>query len=176
MQHTMRQRKSVLRSLARMTAFGLALAAGAVGLAPSASAAPSATTASQISTAKIAKLGTILVAADSAVYTLKASKTTCNADCLKAYPPVVLPSGVTSATAGSGVDASKLGTTMTASGDLQVTYNGKALYWHAKDKKVAQAHDLSDKWGKWTVAAAKSGSGSSGDSGKTDTGTGGTAF
>jgi len=178
MQQTTRHRKCSLRSHARLTAVGAALAVAAVALAPSAMAAPSSTTATEISTAKTSKLGTVLVASGSVLYTLKGGKTACDAACLKAYPPVELPTGVTAATAGSGVDASKLGTTAGADGGLQVTYGGKPLYWHAQDKKVTQSHDLSDKWGKWTVVTAgksSSGSGKS-DSGKSDAGTGGTAF
>src|SRR6185503_12554375 len=97
--------------------------------------------------------------------------------CLKAFPPVVLPSGMTSATAGSGVDQSKLGTATTSTGELQVTYDGKPLYWYAKDKSATKAQNVSDKWGKWSAVVSKS-SGSSGGSGsgKTDAGTGGAAF
>ena len=64
----------------------------------------------EISTAKNAKLGTILVSDDgNTVYTLKPSKTACTAECLKAWPPVLLPDGVTTATAGTGVDAVEAG-------------------------------------------------------------------
>ena len=49
----------------------------------------------------------VLVAGDTPVYTLKGK--TCNASCQKTQPPVLLPDGVSSATAGTGVDASKLG-------------------------------------------------------------------
>ena len=94
------------------------------------------------------------------VYTLKPSKTACDAKCLKARPPVLLPDGVTSPTAGTGVDASKLGTMATADGAMQITYAGKPLYWFAKDKAPGQVHgNVTDKWGKWaTVVTAKTGS------------------
>jgi predicted lipoprotein with Yx(FWY)xxD motif len=149
----------------------------ALALAPSAAgAATSPTTASVISTAKNAKLGTILVSGTT-VYALKPSKTACTAACLKAWPPVVLPSGVTAATAGTGVDASKLGTVATADGALQITYAGKRLYWFAKDKAPGQVKgNLTDKWGKWyTMVTAKSSSGSKSPS-TTNSGTGGTGF
>jgi predicted lipoprotein with Yx(FWY)xxD motif len=156
----------------------VALAIGvlsAVAFAPSiAGAATSPTTASEIDTAKSSKLGTILVAGNT-VYTLKPSKKACDAACLKIRPPVLLPDGVNTATAGTGVDESKLGTITTDAGALQVTYGGKALYWFSKDKAAGQVKgNLSDKWGKWaTVITKKS---SSGGSDNTDSGTGGTAF
>jgi len=100
-----------------------------------------------------------------------------DAACLKIWMPVLLPEGVTSATADGSADASKLGTVAAADGALQVTYGGKPLYWFSKDKAAGQVHgNVSDKWGKWsTVATSKSSSGSGG-SDKTNTGTGGTAF
>ena len=75
---------------------------------------------------------------------------------------MLLPQGVTTATAGTGVDASKLGTVAAADGALQVTYSGKPLYWFSKDKAPGQVHgNVTDKWGKWsTVVTAKSSSGS----------------
>jgi predicted lipoprotein with Yx(FWY)xxD motif len=178
MQQTERHRASTWRtSVGRIAGVALAIAGlFAVAFAPSAAgAATGPATASEISTAKNAKLGTILVAGNT-VYTVKASKTACTAECLKTWRPVLLPQGVTSATAGGGADTSKLGTVAAADGALQVTYGGKALYWSSKDKAAGQVHgNVSDKWGKWsTVATSKSGSGSGPD--KTNPGTGGTAF
>jgi predicted lipoprotein with Yx(FWY)xxD motif len=135
-------------------------------------AATTSTTATVISTAKNDKLGTILVSGNT-VYTVKASKTACTTQCAKTWTAVVLPSGVSTATAGTGVDASKLGTKSTADGSLQITYDGKPLYWSTKDKAPGQVHGASDKWGKWAAvvtAAAKSGTGD------TSPGTGGAAF
>jgi predicted lipoprotein with Yx(FWY)xxD motif len=120
-------------------------------LAPSAGAATTPRTARVISTATNSKLGTILVA-DRTVYTLKPSKTACTATCLKAWLPVLLPHGVTTATAGAGVDASKLGTVTVAHGAHQVTWSGKRLYWFAKDKAPGQVHgNTKNKWGKWST-------------------------
>ena len=111
-----------------------------------AAAAPTQTTATEIDTAKNAELGTYLTAGNT-VYILKPSKTACTAKCLKAWPPVLLPAGVTAATAGTGVDSSKLGTVSTPSG-LQITYGGKALYWFVKDKAPGQVKgNIKDKWG-----------------------------
>ncbi len=176
MKHTDRQRASTWRtSFGRIAAVALAVGGlSALAFAPSAAgAATSPTTATDVSTAKSAKLGTILVAGNT-VYTLKPGKTACDAKCLKAWPPVLLPDGVTTATAGTGVDDSKLGTVTTDSGALQVTYDGKALYWFFKDKAAGQVHgNVTDKWGKWSTVVTKKSSSSSGGS---NAGTGGTAF
>lgn len=153
----------------------VAAAFGTVAAVP-ATAATSSTTATDISTAKNDKLGKILVSGNT-LYTVKATKTACTEQSAKTWTAVVLPDGVTAATAGNGVDTSKLGTTPTANGALQVTYGGKPLYWSTKDKSPGQVHGaLTDKWGKWSAvvtATAKSGSDNSGDS---KTGTGGAAF
>jgi predicted lipoprotein with Yx(FWY)xxD motif len=111
------------------------------------------------------------------VYALKASKTACNAKCLTTWPPAVLPQGVTTATAGTGVDASKLGTVVRADGALQVTYSGKALYFCHRDKAPGQVKgNVTDKWGKWSTVITVKSSSSSGGSGDTNTGTGGVSF
>ena len=58
--------------------------------------------------------------------------TTCYDKCAVAWP-ALLTSGA--AQAGSGVDASKFGTTTRTDGTTQVTYNGWPLYYFAKDKQ-----------------------------------------
>jgi predicted lipoprotein with Yx(FWY)xxD motif len=168
-------RKLLIASIALATVLGFA----ATGGIASANSATSTRTASAISTAKNAKLGTFLMADGNAVYTLKPSKKDCNSDakCLKAWPPVLLPQGVTTPTAGSGVVAAKLGTVAAAGGALQVTYSGKALYWFFKDKASGQVKgNVKDKWGKWaTLVTVKSKSGS-GKKSKPNAGSGGTSF
>jgi predicted lipoprotein with Yx(FWY)xxD motif len=171
-------RRSALRKRGRSAAVvaGMVCAFAAVAMsAMPASAADAPTTATTISTAKDGKAGTILVSGNT-VYTLKPSKTACDAKCLKAWPPVLLPQGVMTAVAGTGVDASKLGTKTTATGDLQITYGGKPLYWFFKDKTAGQVRgNITDKWGKWATVVTVKGSGSGG-SGNSNAGTGGTAF
>jgi predicted lipoprotein with Yx(FWY)xxD motif len=162
---------------------GVALAVGGLSGSLALAGVANATTVTKISTAKNATLGTILVSGKT-VYTLKASKTPCTATCLKFWPAVTLPKGVTKAQAGSGVNAAKLGTKMTTSGVLQVTYGGKPLYFFVGDKAAGQATgNVTDTWGKWsTVVTVKptSGSGSgttapSGGGGST-AGSGGVSF
>ncbi|HEY3669730.1 MAG TPA: hypothetical protein VGN51_02260, partial [Acidimicrobiia bacterium] len=121
-------------ALRRVGAAVLALGALATStLAPSSAGAATGSRNSRVvSLAQDAKLGTILVAGDT-VYALKPSKSACTTACLKAWPPVLLAHGVKVASAGTGVDGSKLGTASAAHGARQVTYTGKRLYWYVKD-------------------------------------------
>jgi predicted lipoprotein with Yx(FWY)xxD motif len=133
-----------------------------------------------ISTMKDPQLGTLLVAGKGGdtVYTLKPSKVACTTECVKIWPEVVLPKGATKATAGKGVNASKLGTVKRAGGVRQVTYGGKPLYWYALDTAPGQVNgNITDKWGKWaSVATAKSTNSTPVSSGTTNAGTGGASF
>jgi len=154
MRRTGVQRKPTWRaSWGRLAAAAVAVGAlAAVAVAPSAAtAATQPTTASMISSTNNAKLGTILVAGNT-LYTLKPSKTPCTAACLKVWPPVLLAHGMTAAIAGTGVDASKLGTVAAAHNARQITYGGKKLFWFVKDKKAGQVRgNVKDKWGKWST-------------------------
>jgi len=104
-----------------------------------------------VSTTNNTQLGTILVSGRT-VYTLKASKTPCAARCLAIWPELVLPRGVAKAKAGTGVNASKLGTVKRSGGARQVTYQGKPLYWFSGDAATGQVNgNITDTWGKWSV-------------------------
>jgi predicted lipoprotein with Yx(FWY)xxD motif len=130
--------------------------AATVGLADTSGAASShASKSVVVSLLKTAKFGTILVSGRT-LYTLKPSATACTAECLKIWPALLLPKGVTKATAGAGVIASKLGT-VKRSGGLQVTYAGKPLYRFSEDTAAGQVKgNVTDTWGKWTdVVTAK---------------------
>lgn len=101
-----------------------------------------------ISTFKSAKLGTIL-SDGKTLYTLQPNGTACTAACHKFWIPVLLPKGVTKATAGAGVSAAKLGTRK-VTGGVQVTYGGRALFWFFKDHAAGQVTgNTTDTWGKW---------------------------
>jgi predicted lipoprotein with Yx(FWY)xxD motif len=104
-----------------------------------------------VATAQNAQFGTFLVSGKT-VYTLKASKVRCGAQCLKIWPELLLPKGVKHATASPGVNAAKLGSVKRRGGTRQVTYRGKALYWFAGDTGSGQVNGfLKDKWGSWSV-------------------------
>ncbi len=158
-----------------------ALAVGALStamMAPGIAGAQSSTTATTISTAKDAKFGTILVAGDTPVYILKSGKGACDATCETQRPPVLLPQGVTTPTAGKGVEAAKLGTTAADGGSLQVTYTGRPLFWSAKDTGSGKPRGIgSDKFGKWAVVVPKGApSSNSGGGGDSNPGSGGVSF
>jgi predicted lipoprotein with Yx(FWY)xxD motif len=90
-------------------------------------------TATMVETAE-SKFGPILV--DSTGMTLymfdpdQGGGSTCDAECLEAWPPVEAP-----AAAGKGVDGSMLGTTRATDGTRMATYNGWPLYYWAQDQR-----------------------------------------
>ena len=179
-QNTQKRESTHAIGLARVA--GVMVAFGALGLSLVAADTAGAATGVVVSTNKTAKQGTFLVSGKP-LYTLKPSKTSCGSGCLKIWPPLVLPAGVTAATAGSGVSAAKLGTVTRSGGVHQVTYGGKPLYFFVGDtsaKKVTG--DITDKWGKWSAVVTKtpsgSGSGSTAnsDAGNSSAGTGGASF
>ena len=155
-----------------VSAAGATLAAGGLAAALIAAGTAGAATSGVVSTTQNTKYGTILVSGKT-VYTLKPGKTACGAACLKVWPELLLPKGVTSATAGPGVNAAKLGTIKRKGGAFQVTYSGKPLYFFALDKGPGQVKgNLKDKWGAWAVVVTAKPAGSSSNSG---TGSGGSA-
>jgi predicted lipoprotein with Yx(FWY)xxD motif len=90
-----------------------------------------------ISTASVSGMGTVLVDSSGMVlYYLKTESNgqiQCTGSCATAWPPVLLPSGTSSATAGSGVTG-KLGTIARPDGGTQVTYDNMPLYTFASDQ------------------------------------------
>jgi predicted lipoprotein with Yx(FWY)xxD motif len=97
-----------------------------------------------IGTSSVPGVGTVLV--DAKGFTLydlasEAGGTImCTGSCATNWPPLLLPAGVMSATAGSGVSASKLGTIKRSDGGTQVTYNGMPLYLFVNDQSAGQAN------------------------------------
>lgn len=170
------QRRTVGRRIPVGRIAGALLAAGGLTASVVDAGAAGAATGVVISTVKNAKLGTILVSGKT-VYTLKASKTACGTQCLNIWPEVLLPAGTTAASAGSGVEAAKLGTVMRTGGAVQVTYAGKALYFFSGDTAPGQVHgNLTDTWGKWSVVVTKKPAHASSSSGKSTAGNGGASF
>lgn len=161
MEQSKKYRKTTHRATAgRIAAAALALGGLSASLLPASTAAAStnhaATSAAKkvvISALKTKKYGTVLVDGNT-LYSLKPSKLGCGTGCRKIWPPVLLPKGVTKATAGAGVRASKLGTVKVAGGALQVTYSGLALYWFSQDTAHGQVNgNVTDLWGKWSDVA-----------------------
>jgi predicted lipoprotein with Yx(FWY)xxD motif len=145
--------------IGRVAAAALALGGLSASLLPASTASASTNHAAAsskgvvISTLKTKKYGTVLVDGKT-LYTLKPGKTGCGTACHEIWPQVLLPKGVSKATAGAGVSAGKLGTVTVAGGALQVTYSGKALYWFIGDKAPGQVNgNVTDTWGKWSDVA-----------------------
>ncbi len=175
-----KQPRRTNRSLRSAGLAATALAMGGLSLSAVAVAPAGATTsrtvkAVVVKTVTVGNFGKVL-ASDKTLYVLKPSSTPCTAACLKVWPPLVLPSGATKATAGPGVSSSKLGTKTRAGGVRQVTYGGKPLYFFVGDTGPRQVHgNVSDAWGTWTAAKSSSSGGGSSSTSSTAS-SGGTAF
>ncbi len=114
----------------------------------SASSAPAgaSTSAVTISAQSVPGVGTVLVNGQGrTLYLLnseKGGKITCTDanGCTKIWPDTELPKGMTAAKAGSGVQASLLGTVKGDNGALYVTYHGWPLYTFSGDSGSGAAH------------------------------------
>jgi predicted lipoprotein with Yx(FWY)xxD motif len=152
-------RAPVLRLLYGGLAVGAVAAAAACGSTSSSTAAssggsqPAGTSSSAssspgitVSAKSVAGVGTVLVnGKGQTLYMLtseKGGKITCTDDngCTKIWPDNELPKGMTSATPGSGIQTSLLGTVKNSAGDLYVTYNGWPLYTYSGDSGPGQAN------------------------------------
>jgi predicted lipoprotein with Yx(FWY)xxD motif len=125
-------------------AAGAALVLAGCGSSGSSSKAATGVT---ISSATVPGVGSVLVNGKDGktLYLLSSEQNgniTCTDDnsCTKVWPDTELPAGVTAATAGTGVDASKLGTVKSADGHLYPTYAGWPLYEYAGDSGSGQAN------------------------------------
>jgi predicted lipoprotein with Yx(FWY)xxD motif len=155
-----------------------ALAVGAVSATALSAGTAGAASGKQV-TVSVTTIGKskVLTANGKPLYVLKPSSVSCGSGCLKIWPALTLPASVSSATAGKGVQGSKLGTTAGANGLMQVTYGGQPVYWFFKDKVGGKATgNITDKWGKWTAVSLSGSSGSAGNSGGTSAGSGGASF
>jgi predicted lipoprotein with Yx(FWY)xxD motif len=124
----------------------IALSACAKNAAPSSSGGSSTTTHAGsviIGTKSVPGAGTVLVDSNGLTLYELASESSgtimCTASCATEWPPLLLPAGVSSATAESGVSASELGTISRPDGGTQVTYGGMPLYLFVSDQTPGQA-------------------------------------
>jgi len=157
-------RQSGRRLLLASLAVGSATAVAACSSSSSSTAAGAPASASSaaavtISAKSVPGVGTVLVNGQGqTLYLLtseRSGKITCTQanGCTKAWPETVLGNGTTTATAGSGVQPSLLGTVKDASGNLEVTYNHWPLYTFSGDSGPGLAHGqgLSNFGGTWYV-------------------------
>jgi predicted lipoprotein with Yx(FWY)xxD motif len=106
-------------------------------------APPSPSGSVEVATGSASGVGTVLV--DGAGLTLYELETEangqimCTGTCRSAWPPLLLPAGVTSATAGPGVTGT-LGAITRPEGGRQVTYDGRPLYRFYGDQSPGQAN------------------------------------
>lgn len=163
---------------------GLVLAAASFG---SAAVLPATEAGAAINTVKVSAqtigtMGKVLVANGKTLYVLTPSKIGCNSACLAIWPALTVPSGAKSATAGSGVEKSKLGVTRDSAGAHQVTYNKKPVYSFVGDSKGTVKGNITDQWGKWTAVVVtkpkgtSSGAGSNSNTSSSNAGGGGVNF
>lgn len=98
-----------------------------------------------VKAAKVGGVGTVLVTASGrTLYRFapdQQKKVTCTSSngCTGVWPPLLLAPGTTSGKAGTGIQASMLGTIKTPDGKTQVTYNHWPLYIFAEDSGPGQA-------------------------------------
>ena len=105
-----------------------------------------------VKVAQVGTLGRILVTAKGfALYHWtqeKHGKIKCTGDCAKAWPPLLLPAGVSAPKFVSGVSG-KFGMVMRPDKTHQLTYKGMALYTYVDDTKPGEA--LCQAVGGWYV-------------------------
>jgi predicted lipoprotein with Yx(FWY)xxD motif len=146
-----------------------------------ASTAAAAWPGTMFSTADVSGLGMVLVDGRGHTVYLLASGNGRNvpcddaSGCTKVWPDLALPAGTAAATAGTGLQASLLGTMKLADGETYPTYGGWLMYEYVGDNGPAQAHGqgLHSFGGSWSAitpagapatSAATSTSGGSGTS------------
>jgi predicted lipoprotein with Yx(FWY)xxD motif len=79
----------------------------------------------------------------------RANESVCYDDCAEAWPPVLTKG---EPTAGTGVDASLMGTTERRDGTLQVTYKDQPLYYYAHEGPgEVKCHNVNLNGGFWWV-------------------------
>jgi predicted lipoprotein with Yx(FWY)xxD motif len=108
--------------------------------------ASSESSATTVAAANVNGVGSVLVNGDGrTLYILtseKGGKLTCTDDngCTKVWPDMELPHGTSHGTAGSGAQASLLGTVKAKDGSLYLTYAGYPLYTYSRDSAAGQAN------------------------------------
>jgi predicted lipoprotein with Yx(FWY)xxD motif len=137
------------------------IAAGPTPSSPPASPAAdgSAEAAITVAATSVPGVGTVLVNGSGRTFYVLTSeaggKITCTDDngCTKVWPDTELPSGKTAALAGSGAQASRLGTVRSSDGKLYVTYAGYPLYTYSGDSApgTAAGQGIVSFGGTWTA-------------------------
>jgi predicted lipoprotein with Yx(FWY)xxD motif len=139
-------------SSARVAAIGSAGQAATAGTSPY----------YEVKTGTVRGLGTVLVNGQGLTLYMfvpdhRRGKSTCYKACASGWPPLRLPTGVTTPVAAGQAKASLLGTTTRKDGGLQVTYNGWPLYLWVVDTAPGEAtgQGLKSLGGLWYVLSPK---------------------
>ena len=151
--------KGITRNIALAAVLALPALAAACGGGSSSSPAGASQTAAAAATggtvaAASSSLGKILVAKNGMTLYMFASdqngKSSCNGPCAQFWPPYT-----GTPKAGSGLQASLLGTTMRSNGTSQVTYDGHPLYTYSGDPSpgVTNGQGVSTFGALWWVVA-----------------------
>jgi len=138
--------------------------AAAPNTSPTTTTSPSTTTSAGTSAGTVvmmsssSKLGPLLVdAKDKTLYTLSnaGKPVACTGQCATFWPPLLVPSGTTTAKGGAGVTGLGL---VPMNGGMQVTENGDPLYRFSLDKAAGQTNGEGIKsfGGTWHVAKTTS--------------------
>jgi predicted lipoprotein with Yx(FWY)xxD motif len=116
----------------------------------------------EVKTGTVRGLGTVLVNGQGMTLYMFApdhqrGRSTCYKACASGWPPLRLPTGVTTPVAAGRDEASLLGTTTRKDGGLQVTYNGWPLYLWEVDTAPGEAtgQGLNSLGGVWYVLSPK---------------------
>lgn len=166
-------------SIGRLVTIAVAVGTASAAVLPAATA-QAATRRVVVSAVTIGSHGKVLTSNGRTLYYIATPAAACDSSCFAIWLPLTLPAHVKSATAGSGVQKSKLGVTTDSAGARQVTYNGQPVFWFTLDKKHQVTGNITDQWGKWlaeTVGKSSStSSGSTSGSGGSNAGSGGVSF
>ncbi|WP_263729494.1 hypothetical protein [Cellulomonas sp. SG140] len=131
-------------------AMGSSASAGGGAYGSGASGGSTSATAVTVMTAS-SSLGTILVDGSGRTLYLftkdSPNTSTCTGGCLAAWPPLL-----GTATAGTGVDSSLLGTLTRPDGKTQVSYKGMPLYYWAQDSAPGQTNGQGVQGVWWVVS------------------------
>ena len=143
------------------TAASASTSSGAVTTTTGSGGAPAAAGTSpyyEVTTSTVPGLGTVLVNGQGLTLYMfvpdhQRGRSTCYKKCAAAWPPLRLPTGVTTPVAAGRAEGSLLGTTARKDGGLQVTYNRWPLYLWEVDTGPGQAtgQDLNSLGGVWYV-------------------------
>ncbi len=134
-----------IRLVVGVLALAIGLAACSTGSAPATGSTIVAQTVGTNGTLLVAANGMTVYAFDKDVANSGTSACTATDDCIATWPALTVPAGTTP-TAGAGVSGTIGTITRADSGALQVTYNGRPLYFYSGDHAVGDSNGIYTDW------------------------------